>query len=113
MNLSDSHSEETKFSHKIEILHELIEEKIIENLNSLANDSVLAVLNISVIEVKDADVPVEVNTISVAPPTQDSGVAVAPVAPVVLPKKLKVTISVVGDYTNLKGLLEKIQKLKK
>ncbi len=91
------------------------EEKIIENLNSQATNSALAVLGISVAEDTETASAADVSTLSVAPPVADpvAGTVSAPVEPKLDPKKLKVKLSVVGDYANIKLLLAKIQKLKR
>ncbi|MEI6587322.1 MAG: hypothetical protein WCO05_00035 [Candidatus Moraniibacteriota bacterium] len=90
------------------------EEKIIENLNLQATGSTLAVLEISVSELADVVAAAEVSTLSIAPPIADPVTgAVVLEAPKVVPKKLKVKYSVVGDYANIKVLIGKIQKLKR
>jgi hypothetical protein len=95
------------------------EEKIIENLNLLAKESTLAVLNISISETKEVAVPVVEATpssLSVNPLSGGaSGVSPdqSPMSPKAVPKNLKVDFSVVGDYANIKMLLEKIQKVKR
>jgi hypothetical protein len=90
------------------------EEKIIENLNLQATGSTLAVLEISVSELSDVAAAAEVSTLSIAPPITDPVTgAVVPEAPKLVPKKLKVKYSVVGDYANIKVLIGKIQKLKR
>jgi Tfp pilus assembly protein PilO len=94
------------------------EERIIENLNVLAKDSALSVLNISVLEEKKdssasaqeatENVPVDpFSAVNITAPIQ------APVTPKAVPKSLKVSLSLVGDYANIKNLLEKVQKLKR
>lgn len=94
------------------------EEKIIENLNSLATkESVLSVLNISVSEVKEDVIVAEAVTAGIpANPvpglTPDVPVQ-APMTPKAEPKKLEVKLSVIGEYGNIKILIDKIQKLKR
>lgn len=94
------------------------EDKIIENLNQLSKDSALSVLNISVSEVKGIEVAPEI-----APPAVPLGAALPGVSPNMLPsvplattkadpKKIKVELSVFGDYGGIKILLEKIEKIK-
>lgn len=94
------------------------EEKIIESLNSLAKESTLAVLNISISEEKESVVPVvevipEVSANRFSGTALDASLAQLPTTPKAVPKNLKVDFSVVGDYVNIKMLLEKIQKLKR
>lgn len=97
------------------------EEKIIENLNSLAQDSSLSVIKISLSEKKDATLlpgSVSADQLSadplVVPTTPNaSAVPINPVTPKAKPNKLEVELIVVGDYGNIKNLLGKIQKLKR
>lgn len=97
------------------------EEKIIENLNSLAKDSTLSVLNISAVDVK-TEITAKDEIVDPTPkfpnPALMNGNApiVAselPVSPKAVAKKMNVSLSVAGDYGNIKNLLEKIQKLKR
>jgi len=93
------------------------EEKIIENLNSLSKDSTLSVLNISVSEAKEAVAVTEAVTTGLSA-NPISGLAPdapvqAPITPKAEPRKLEVKLSVIGDYGNIKILIDKIQKLKR
>ncbi|MEI7425343.1 MAG: hypothetical protein WCK16_00260 [Candidatus Moraniibacteriota bacterium] len=93
------------------------EEKIIENLNSLSKDSALSVLNISISEAKEAVAVTEAATagLSVNPIpglTPDAPIQ-APITPKAESRKLEVKLSVIGDYGNIKILIDKIQKLKR
>lgn len=93
------------------------EERIIENLNVLAKDSALSVLNISILEEKkasSASTQEVVENVPVNPFSAKSASPVkAPVTPKAVPSSLKVSLSLVGDYANIKNLLEKVQKLKR
>lgn len=90
------------------------EEKIIENLNSLAKESALAVLNISISEEKEVAIPaVEVIPDVSANSSLGDFPINSPMTPKAVPSNLKVDYSVAGDYVNIKMLLEKIQKLKR
>ncbi|MCX6761794.1 MAG: hypothetical protein NTY33_03060 [Candidatus Moranbacteria bacterium] len=95
------------------------EEKIIENLDQLTRDSALSVLNISVSEVKKEEVVPEIVAPAVplgaALPGASSGVVVTPVplaTTKAVPEKMRVELSVLGDYGGIKILLEKIEKIK-
>ncbi len=95
------------------------EEKIIDNLNSLAKDSTLSVLNISVVEPKVLDVIATTETgLSAVPlPGLNPNANAQTLTPAETTKadlrKLSVTLSVIGDYSNIKSLLGKIQRLKR
>ncbi|MFA5962299.1 MAG: hypothetical protein WC848_06470 [Parcubacteria group bacterium] len=91
------------------------EEKIIDNLNSLAKNNALSVLNISVFPEKETAVVVptiDASATSYLPVSGNAG-APAPVTPKAVPKNLEVNFSVLGEYENIKSLLGKIQKLKR
>ncbi len=87
------------------------DEKIIDNLDLLARDSLLSVANISVSEMKSEIVPdqaiVPVSEADPIAPVQPAAVSAA------APDKIEVDFSVFGAYENIKILLEKIQKLKR
>jgi hypothetical protein len=90
------------------------EEKIIESLNSLAKESALSVLNISISEEKEVVAPVEDVASGISVHTLSGNEPVSsPVTPKAVPKNLKVDFLVVGEYANIKVLLEKIQKVKR
>jgi hypothetical protein len=96
------------------------EEKIIENLNSLSKDSLLSVLNISVSETKDETATTKSEVIAMSPSDNltpgimtPSAPVQAPITPKAEPKKIEVKLSVIGDYGNIKILIDKIQKLKR
>lgn len=93
------------------ISREKEDEKIIDNLDLLARDSSLFVTNISVSEIKNEVVPDQTIT-----PVSEANPAVSlqpAVAFRTMPNKIRVDFSVVGNYENIKILLEKVQKLKR
>jgi len=75
------------------------------------------VLNISIAEPKATSVPepaVEaVASANPFPGLNPNAPAPAPMTPKAVPKKMEVKLSVIGDYANIKNLLEKIQKVKR
>ncbi len=95
------------------------EEKIIENLNSLSKDSTLSVLNISVSEAKEEAVAAVVEAVTAGlsanpiPGLAPDAPVQAPITPKAESRKLEVKLSVIGDYGNIKILIDKIQKLKR
>jgi Tfp pilus assembly protein PilO len=88
------------------------EEKIIDSLNLLARESSLSTINISLSEVADVALPAE-ESASISGSSFPALEQTAPVAPKVVPKRMEVDFSVVGDYQNIKSLIEKIQKLER
>lgn len=92
------------------------EEKIIESLNSLAKDSGLSVLNISVFDLKGEETGL--NNVAPAEPTGAILPGIVPNVPAqplattkITPRKIKVDLAVFGDYGGIKILVEKIQKM--
>jgi hypothetical protein len=98
------------------------DEKIIENLNSLAEKNGMGVLNISVSEVKNDGVSVSGNVSNISdssissPSTTMPEAGVVPgqaqVASKVIPSKLAVNFSVFGSYDNIKTLLDNLYKMR-
>ncbi len=89
------------------------DEKIIENLNSLAAENNMAVLNISVSEVKNNGVSVSGNASDTSDPSALPATAVSvKVASKVVPSKLLANFSVFGTYDNAKILLDNLYKMR-
>ncbi|HAI74312.1 MAG TPA: hypothetical protein DCS28_02720 [Candidatus Moranbacteria bacterium] len=91
------------------------DEKIIDNLDLLARDSSVSVVNISVSEIKRELISnAEISEASTPVLGTDSTVPVqSAIATKAEPDKLKVDFSVFGNYENIKILAEKVQKLKR
>ncbi len=93
------------------------DEKIIDNLDLLARDSSLSVINISVSEEKSETVS-EVESLNISSTVPNLGInptvpAQLAVTPKAEPNKVEAEFSVFGSYENIKILTEKIQKLKR